>query len=68
MLRCASPFVIAAYITVRLIPQASRALPAKLFTKPSQIEGLSFFFKKPRGMRETRQMGVFQQPVIVSAA
>jgi hypothetical protein len=28
MLRCASSFVIAAYITVRLIPQDSRALPA----------------------------------------
>jgi hypothetical protein len=28
MLRCASPFVIAAYATVRLIPQDLRALPA----------------------------------------
>jgi hypothetical protein len=28
MLRCASSFVIAAYETVRLIPQDSRALPA----------------------------------------
>src|SRR4030042_2312451 len=28
MLRCASPFVIAAYVYVRLIPQGSRALPA----------------------------------------
>src|SRR4030042_1430467 len=28
MLRCASPFVIAAYVSVRLIPQGSRALPA----------------------------------------
>jgi hypothetical protein len=28
MLRCASSFVIAAYATVRLIPQDSRALPA----------------------------------------
>jgi len=28
MLRCTSPFVIAAYAKVRLIPQGSRALPA----------------------------------------
>ncbi|OHE23274.1 MAG: hypothetical protein A2X92_09485 [Syntrophus sp. GWC2_56_31] len=34
MLRCASSFVIAAYETVRLIPQESRALPLALFTKP----------------------------------
>ena len=30
MLRCASPFVIATYIPVRLIPQGSRALPLDL--------------------------------------
>jgi hypothetical protein len=30
MLRCASSFVIAAYPTVRLIPQDSRALPADI--------------------------------------
>jgi hypothetical protein len=35
MLRCASSFVIAAYVRVRLIPQDSRALPLELFTKPS---------------------------------
>jgi hypothetical protein len=34
MLRCASSFVIAAYETVRLILQESRALPLELFTKP----------------------------------
>jgi hypothetical protein len=28
MLRCASPFVVAAYAKVRLTPQGSRALPA----------------------------------------
>jgi hypothetical protein len=35
MLRCAASFVIAAYVKVRLIPQALRALPAELFTQPS---------------------------------
>jgi hypothetical protein len=30
MLRCASSFVIAAYTTVRLVPQDSRALPADI--------------------------------------
>ncbi len=35
MRRCASPFVTAAYGTVRLIPQESRALPLALFPKPS---------------------------------
>jgi len=35
MLRCATSFVIAAYVRVRLIPQNLRALPAELFTKPS---------------------------------
>src|SRR4030042_420203 len=44
MLRCASPFVIAAYVTVRLIPQGSRALPAELFTKPSNLVCLLTFF------------------------
>ena len=34
MLRCASSFVIATHIPVRLIPQASRALPMELFTSP----------------------------------
>jgi hypothetical protein len=34
MLCCASSFVIAAYETVRFIPQESRALPLELFTKP----------------------------------
>jgi acetyl-CoA carboxylase biotin carboxyl carrier protein len=50
MLRCASSLVIAAYATVRLIPQNSRALPAailrsrpfsrplKLFTRPSRLD------------------------------
>jgi len=36
MLRCASAFVTAAYEIVRLIPQASRALPMALFAKPFQ--------------------------------
>jgi hypothetical protein len=38
MLRCASPFVIAAYDKVRLTPQDSRALPAAFFTKPSDFQ------------------------------
>jgi len=36
MRRCASAIVIAAYEPVRLIPQASRALPSELFAKPSE--------------------------------
>jgi hypothetical protein len=35
MLRCAASFVIAAYIQVRLIPQALHALPAALSAKSS---------------------------------
>jgi len=38
MQRCASPFVVAAYETVRLTPQESRALPLELFAKPSVVE------------------------------
>jgi len=46
MLRCASPFVVAAYAKVRLTPQGSRALPAELFTKPSYIEGFCDFLRE----------------------
>jgi hypothetical protein len=35
--RCASSFVIAAYFSVRLIPQDSRALHLELFTVPSNL-------------------------------
>jgi hypothetical protein len=35
--RCASSFVIAAYVYVRLIPQDSRALHLELFTVPSTL-------------------------------
>jgi hypothetical protein len=45
MLRCASPFVVAAYTKVRLTPQGSRALPAELFTKPPQIQGFWDFLR-----------------------
>jgi len=52
MLRCVSSFVIAAYVTVRLIPQDSRALPepapAKaggLFAKPSIVETSKTFYE-----------------------
>jgi hypothetical protein len=34
---CASSFVTAAYFSVRLIPQDSRALHLKLFTVPSTL-------------------------------
>jgi hypothetical protein len=37
MLRYASSFVIAVYAEVRRIPQDLRALPARLFTKPSRF-------------------------------
>jgi hypothetical protein len=37
LLHCASPFVIAAYFTVRLIPQDSRALHLELLPVPSVL-------------------------------
>jgi hypothetical protein len=43
ILRCASFFVTAAYETVRLIPQKSRALPLALFAKPFQISSFVTF-------------------------
>ena len=46
MRRCASSFVTAAYETVRLVPQASRALPLELFTKPSRIGRITDFLKE----------------------
>jgi len=45
MLRCAASFVIAAYAKVRLIPQDLRALPAELFTKPSEFVNFSTFYE-----------------------
>jgi len=44
MLRCAASFVIAAYAKVRLIPQDLHALPAELFTKPSEFAIYSTFY------------------------
>jgi hypothetical protein len=44
MLRCASSFIVAAYIKVHLSPQALRALPAELFTKPSDLAWFSIFY------------------------
>jgi hypothetical protein len=38
MLCCAASFVIAAYVTIRLIPHDLRASPAELFTKPSKLQ------------------------------
>jgi hypothetical protein len=35
--RCASSFVIAAYFSLRVIPQDSRALHLELFTVPSTL-------------------------------
>jgi hypothetical protein len=43
MRRCASSFIIATYVRVGLIPQASRALPLALFTKSSEKNCLVFF-------------------------
>jgi len=45
MLRCASFLVIAAYEKVRLTPQDSRALPAELFTKPSNSACFLTFYE-----------------------
>jgi queuine tRNA-ribosyltransferase len=42
MLRCAASFVIAAYVTIRLIPHDLRASPAELFTKPSKLQLFCF--------------------------
>jgi hypothetical protein len=44
MLRSASPFVIAAYAKVGLIPQASSALPLALFTASFVIDHLTVFY------------------------
>ena len=43
MLRCALSFVVAAYAQVHLTPQYSRALPAELFTKPSNLNNHMIF-------------------------
>ena len=45
MLRYASSFAIAAYVYVRLTLQDSRALPAELFTKPSNLANFSTFYE-----------------------
>jgi hypothetical protein len=41
MLRCVSPFVTAAYQTVRLIPQGSRALPLGLLSEAVPVTSLT---------------------------
>jgi hypothetical protein len=38
MLRCAASFVVAAYVKVRLTPQALRALPAETFYEAADFE------------------------------
>jgi hypothetical protein len=43
MLRFASSFVIAAYTTVRLIPQESRALPAGILRSLPVLKALLIF-------------------------
>jgi len=45
MLRCAASFVVAAYVEVRLTSHGLRALPAELFTKPSNLDRFSTFFR-----------------------
>src|SRR4030042_3970243 len=44
MLRCASPFVIAAYKTVRLIPQGSHALPAAFLRSRPKFKAFVTFY------------------------
>jgi hypothetical protein len=44
MLRCASSFVIAAYTTVRLIPQDLRALPADILRSLPDFNAFLIFF------------------------
>jgi hypothetical protein len=45
MLRCAASFVVAAYSQVRLAPHDLRALPAELFTKPSNFVSFWAFLR-----------------------
>jgi hypothetical protein len=45
MPRCAAPFVVAAYAKVCLTPQDLRALPAELFTKPSNFVKFWIFYE-----------------------
>ncbi|MBU2262041.1 MAG: hypothetical protein KKF02_08965, partial [Proteobacteria bacterium] len=45
MLRCASPFVIAAYAKVRLIPQGSRALPANFLPSCPNFKAFETFYE-----------------------
>src|SRR4030043_2074864 len=45
MLRCASPFVIAAYVYVRLIPQGSRALPADFLRSRPKLKAFATFYE-----------------------
>jgi hypothetical protein len=45
MLRCASSFVVAAYAQVRLNPHDLRALPAELFTQPSNMDSFRTFYE-----------------------
>jgi hypothetical protein len=48
--RCASSFVTAAHLYVRLVPQDSRALHLELFTVPSNLpnfcDGITFLKNK----------------------
>jgi uncharacterized protein (DUF2062 family) len=50
MLRCAVSFVVAAYAKVRLTPHDSHALPAELFTKPSNLDDYPNFFASSSDM------------------
>jgi hypothetical protein len=45
MLRCASPFVVAAYAKVRLTPQGSRALPAAYLRSRPQCKAFAISYK-----------------------
>src|SRR4030042_877230 len=45
MLRCASPFVVAAYAKVRLTPQGSRALPADFLRSHPKYKAFATFYE-----------------------
>jgi hypothetical protein len=53
-------FVITTYVTVRLIPHDSRALPLELFTKPSNLASFSTFYESIKDTGEGRK-GMMEQ-------
>src|SRR4030042_5129056 len=51
MLRCASPFVVAAYAKVRLTPQGLRALPADLLRSRPIFKAIVPFLRVHQGLK-----------------